>query len=136
MRPGLVLAAVSALSAGAGAGAVTVVNTMTGTHEAVTLAVGDTLQPRFSIRTDTILRVTGSRIAVVACGQSNIFLRTWKGTRQVSADTIDVTVPCASKIALMSVCFVPVESAQKYHLSSDTSWDPKKIPFPNTCDSL
>lgn len=72
-----------------------------GAREAITISIGDTLQPRFSIRTDTVLRVTGSRIAAVACGTSAIFLRTTLGSVVVSADTVDVTVPCATHLAIL-----------------------------------
>jgi hypothetical protein len=129
-----VLSHVSAVVLGAGAGAGATVAVTHGAHEAITVAVGDSLVPRFSVRTDSVLRVVGSNIVVSKCGTSNIFLRTWKGSVQTSADTVDVTAPCAvpssPTVASVDVCFIPKDSADKYHISGDTGVDVKNIPFP------
>jgi hypothetical protein len=63
-------------------------------RESITVALGDTIQPRFFIRTDTVLKVVGNRIVASKCSNSFIYLRTYKGTAQLSADTISVTVTC------------------------------------------
>ena len=67
-----------------------------GARETITAHVGDTITPRFSILTDSILRVSGTSIVVRACGTSRIFLRTWQRAAPLTADTVTVTVPCAS----------------------------------------
>lgn len=115
--------AVTAVVAGAGATAATVA-VVSGTHESITLAVGDTLVPRFSIKTDSVLRAPGSgRIVVSKCGQSAIYLRNYQGLVQRSADTVDVTVSCAPAVASVDVCFVNGDSAAKYGVTGDVSPD-------------
>lgn len=66
-------------------------------RETITVAVGDTIQPRFSIRTDSVLAVVGTKIVARHCGQSAIYYRSWRGlTTALSADTVTVNVPCVA----------------------------------------
>ena len=61
VRRALVFGAPALVGAGAGAsGAVLLTG---GAHESVMISVGDTLATRFAISTDTVLRVTGSRMS-------------------------------------------------------------------------
>lgn len=126
---------------GVGAATAAVALVSTGAHESITLAIGDTIVPRFSIRTDSVLRAPGGgNIVVRACGQSAIYLRTYKGPLQRSADTVDVTVPCAppadtlTPIASITVCFLPADTAAKYGLRGDISPSPEQLSHV-TCDS-
>ena len=125
---------------GASAGVVGKTMLGTGVHESIVLAIGDTITPRFSVTTDTVLRVSGSNVIAAHCGSSHIYLRTWQHIIQRSADTVDVSIPCAESpvpdtrtVASVEICFMPTDSATKYHLSADTSMDRAKIPF--ACDS-
>lgn len=111
---------------GGGAGVAATVAATSGAHEAITIAIGDTLTPRFSVKTDTVLRVVGASIVAARCGTSNIFLRNWQGTTQRSADTVDVTIPCAppadtlTPVASVDVCFANPDSAAAYGIHGDT----------------
>lgn len=104
--------------AGAGAGAAGWSVYSGGAHESLTLAIGDTITPRFSIATDSVLKAPGGGIVVVrACGTSKIFLRNYQRQTQRTADTVDVTVPCAVKdtaVATVGVCIANGDSAAKY----------------------
>lgn len=71
------------------------------TRQSIELPLGDTLDLRYAIRTDTVLRVTGNRIAPAHCGKSMVFFRTVIGTLVKSSDTVDVTVPCATHLAIL-----------------------------------
>jgi hypothetical protein len=89
------LALALATGAGAGAGATALVTS--GARESITVALGDTIQPRFSVKTDSVLKVVGSKIVAAKCGDSFIYLRNWKGTTQLSADTVAVHVLCPTQ---------------------------------------
>jgi len=81
-----------------GASAASPVPITGGVHEALTMALGDTVLPGYSIRSDTILvGIPKARIAVRACGQSTICLRIYRGATAIAltADTIDLTAPCS-----------------------------------------
>lgn len=103
-----------------------------GAHESIQVAVGDTIAPRFSIRTDSILKVAGTSIVANRCGSSFIFLRTWKGVGQLSADTVAVDVVCTpslSTVASITVCLHPDSVAfAKYKVNADTGIDPALVP--------
>lgn len=82
----------------------------TGARETITLSVGDTIIPRFTVKTDSVLAVVntpaGQRIVAKACGSSFVFLRTWRGSTQLSADTVTANVPCpvdSSKVATVEL---------------------------------
>lgn len=65
-----------------------------GARETITVGLGDTITPKFSILTDTTLGVVGTRIVAKRCGVGMVFLRNWKGGTQLSADTVTVNVLC------------------------------------------
>jgi len=97
LRTMLVRGALVATGGIAGAGGAVALQT-TGARETITLAVGDTITPRHTVKTDSILEVVstpaGQRIVAKRCGSSFIYLRTWRGLTQLSADTITAIVPC------------------------------------------
>ena len=115
LRTALVRSAFVASGAVAGAGGTYAVTS--GAHEEIVVALGDSLTPRFSVKTDSILKVAGNRIVGNRCGESFIFLRLYKGAFQVTADSIktrvcgDITPP---KVDIVTVCFSPVDPLQKY----------------------
>jgi len=87
--------AVVSLAAGIAAGASGAIATTHGARESISMNVGDTIIPRFSIKTDSLLGTSEGKIFAKACGTSYIYLRTIKGViEQVTADTIDVNIPC------------------------------------------
>lgn len=103
-----------------------------GAHEAISMVLGDSIQPRFSVKTDTVLKVVGQKIVAAKCGNSFIFLRTFRGALQVTADTIAVSVPCAAVPDTTSppdttvesveeLCLFPVDSAVKYKIDGSKS---------------
>lgn len=110
-----------------------------GAHEAITFALGDSIQPRFFVRTDTVLKVVGNQIVAAKCGPSMIFLRTYHKGAQLTADSIAVNVPCAATprdttvvpldttTASVVACTIPPDSATKYHISGDTTGDPALV---------
>lgn len=117
LRTALVRSAFVASGAVAGAGGTYAVTS--GAHESIVMAIGDSLTPRFSVKTDTVLKVVGNKIVANKCGKSFIFLRNFHGAVQLTADTVDVQV-CGDvtppKVNIVFVCFSPVESLQKYDL--------------------
>jgi hypothetical protein len=124
----LLVPAVSGIAVGSAA---TVVLTH-GAHEAITVSVGDSIIPRFTVRTDSVLAVVGTKIVAKRCGDSFIYLRSWRGPVQLSADTIAVAVSCSAvpvpptdtpKVASIEVCMIPIDSAQKYHIPGDRGLD-------------
>jgi hypothetical protein len=113
--------------------------TSSGARENITLTVGDSVNPRFSIKTDTVLAAIGnSTIVARHCGTSSIFLRVWRGVKQLSADTITATVTCPTSpvdttpkpdtlMAAVGVCFISPDSATKYGIRGDRSLDSGQI---------
>lgn len=98
-------------------------------HEAITVQLGDTIMPRFSIRTDTVLAVVGTNVVAKRCGTGRIFLRTTRAARTLSADTITVSVEC---IATLEVCLFPDTAIlNRYHFRGDTAADPKLLKCPS-----
>jgi hypothetical protein len=61
----------------------------------VILTLGDSCQPIYSIRTDTVLGVSGFHIVPKAPGASAIFFRLWCHGVAVRADTINTLTPTA-----------------------------------------
>ena len=65
------------------------------------VGVGDTITPKFTITTDTVLKVVGTRIIARSCGVGHFFVRLWitdpvtKVQRVVSADTVAIPT-CAA----------------------------------------
>jgi hypothetical protein len=124
----LVRTALVLVGGGAAAGAGSAIARRTaGVHETITIAVGDSITPRFSVRTDSVLTVVGSRIVARRCGQSAIYLRTWRGAVALSADTITATVACAppppAAVDSVGVCFIPPDSAVKYGIDGSKTLD-------------
>lgn len=106
-------------------------------RETITVNVGDTLVPRFTVSTDSVLKVSGSSIVARSCGKSMIYLRTWRKSAQVSADTVNVNVVCPGSppatTASSGACLFPnSDSLAKYQVRGDTSIDPRLVP----CDSV
>jgi hypothetical protein len=125
-------ALVGALAAGAAAGGGATALMSSGARESIAIARGDSLQIRFSIKTDTVLKVVGSKVVAAACGSSFLYLRTWRGLEQLSADTVSVTVQCApsrDSVASVDVCFIPTDSALKYHIDASKSLDSVTLAF-------
>ena len=129
-----IAAAVGALVVGAIGGSATTIALTNGAHESIVLSVGDTIQPRFSIRTDSVLAVVGSRIAVHGCGTGFVFFRNWKGPAQISADSVQVSVPCPSaSVASVQICLSPDTAAmRRFAVSPDTTIDPALVPCHDT----
>ena len=128
---GVGLVAAAALALGAGAVAVA----SNGARESIAVVVGDTITPRFAVRTDTVLRVVGTKILAAKCGQGMIYLRTAKLGNYISADSITVDVSgCGGGTtppsgASITVCLhSDPDSIAKYHVRGDTTVDPKLIP--------
>jgi hypothetical protein len=92
-------------------------------REAISVNVGDTVVPRFSIQTDTVLKVVGSSIVVRHCGSSFIYLRTWRKTTQLSADTVSVNAPCAASGMDTTVRTVSVYGAITRNADGSLSMD-------------
>src|SRR5665213_1308553 len=66
--------------------------------ESIALALGDSIVPRYAIRTsDSTLASVGGGVVARRCGQGVIYLRMWTlvaPVHQLSADTVNVTIPC------------------------------------------
>lgn len=127
---------IAALTVGTFVTAPTSAVTMQAVEGPITMARGETLVPRFSVRTDTVLGVAPSKVIAKGCGPSVIYLRLWRGNAMVAADTVNVLVPCSTTTtppatagATIQVCLHPdPDSVAKYHAKGDTSIDPKLIP--------
>ena len=64
-------------------------------RETITINKGDTIQPKYSISTDTVLQaIPGAKIVARGCGFSHAFLRLWHGNTILSSDTVNVFVSC------------------------------------------
>lgn len=108
-----------------------------GVRETITVNVGDSIIPRFTVSTDSVLKVSGSSIVARKCGTSAIYLRTWRKTVQLSADTVNVNVICngspPATTASAGPCLFPSkDSLAKYLVRGDTTIDPRLVP----CDSV
>jgi hypothetical protein len=124
--------AISSLAAAVAIGGASIVLNH-GVNESISLNVNDTISPRFSFHTDTtILKLSGNNIVVSGCGISQVYLRLFQHSIQITADTIIVNIPCTitpTKIASISICLHPDTSAlHRYNVSSDTSIDPALVP--------
>lgn len=109
------------------------------TRESVIIQLGDTLAPRFSVRTDSVLKVVGTRIVGAKCGDGVLYLRTQQRTTYVTGDTINIHVACVPTVpppppppqkGTLTVCLRPdPDSMAKYHVTSgDTTIDDKLVP--------
>lgn len=78
-------------------------------REVVSLRIGDTLSPRYAVRTDTVLGVGPGVVVAKKCGASKVFLRLWRGNTAISNDTVDVTVTGCSTVT--SPPGLPLETA-------------------------
>lgn len=98
-------------------------------RQSLTVNMGDTITPRFTVRTDSVLEIVGPNIFPRHCGTGRIFLQTLRGSRVVIADTVTVTVK--NCIAKLEVCLFPDTAIlNKYHFRGDTAADPKLIKCP------
>jgi len=137
--------------AGVGAGAAGTVALqsppqLTRPHGVIYMNKGDTITPRFSISTDSVLKAPGGGVIVGnACGTSSVFLRN-TATQVVgssrftvvrTADTTDVYVcDSAIPVASVQVCFIPPDTAAKYGIRGDVSPGAQQLPIVlANCDS-
>ena len=120
--------AVGALAAGLAGGAGITSALSSGARESITLALTDTVTPRFSVKTDTVLGVVGNSIVPRHCGTGSIYLRVWHGTTQLSADTVTAVVSCAlppdTLAATVIVC-----------TQNDSEWKANPLPDRKELDS-
>lgn len=107
LRTVLVRSALVASGGVAGAGGTVALQT-TRLHEPIIVPLGDTIIPRHSVKTDTVLTVVntpqGQRIVAQRCGTSFVFLRIWSTgalPQQRSADTVPTITPCATQLVLL-----------------------------------
>lgn len=77
----------------------------TGVYDTITVSIEDTITPRHTVKTDSILAVvstpSGQRIVAKKCGLSYVFFRAWIGAMPLTADTNVVRVPCATQLVLL-----------------------------------
>ena len=119
---------------------------------AAMIAVGDTIEPRYAIRTDTVLKVahvldaagaTHDVVVARACGVSVVFAGWAKRVNGVVGqpfvrDSVTLAVvgcsPSAPSVASLSACFLDPAVADSLHIRGDTTIDPRLIP-PGACKS-